>query len=121
MQIAGLINQANNLTPASIQRAQEIDYTTSGDRLGRVMRSTMEESPGPYQRVREAVNERISDLGGAGQAEMLFKLAADMATTAAVANDIEESERHTLCRLWNDLVEAQAFQVTSLTPDLILD
>jgi hypothetical protein len=46
--IAQVLAQAAELSPASIRFAEGIDHATSGDRLGRIMRQTMEENPGAF-------------------------------------------------------------------------
>lgn len=102
--LAQLIDEAAELSPASIRFAQGIGTATSGERLGRIMRQTMEEQPSAYAPVRAAVQRQVNDLGGAGQAIGLFMLAADMATTAAVGGDsLNDADRRELRRLWNDL------------------
>jgi hypothetical protein len=64
----------------------------------------MEENPGAFAPVRAAVQTKVNEFGGAGQAIGLFMLAADMATTAAVGGDLlEDGDRRELRRLWNDL------------------
>ena len=95
------------MTSASIRFAKNIDHATTGDRLGRIMREAMDKNPGPYQAVRAAVQGRVDELGGAGQAAGLFMLAADMATTAAIGGDtVDESDQRELRRLWDDLLRA---------------
>lgn len=102
--VAQVIAQVAELSPASIRFAEGIDHATSGDRLGRIMRQTMDETPGAFPPVRAAVQAKINELGGTGQAIGLFMLAADMATTAAVAGDLlEDGDGGELRRLWDDL------------------
>lgn len=105
MTVAKVIDEAAELTPASIQFAEWIDHATSGDRLGRIMRETMEATPSAYPPVRSSVQAKVDELGGAGQAIGLFMLAADMATTAAIGSDdqLDDGDRRELRRLWNDL------------------
>lgn len=104
MMVAALIAQADDLAAGSIEFAQGIDHATSGETLGRIMRATMGENAGPYAAVRAAVQRRVDDLGGAGQALGLFMLAADMATTEAlVRDDLTVQQRSELRALWNDL------------------
>jgi hypothetical protein len=102
--VARVIAQTAELSPASIRFAEGIDHVTSGDRLGRIMRQTMEENPGSFPPVRAAVQAKVDELGGAGQAIGLFMLAAAMATTAAVGDDLlEDGDCRELRRLWGDL------------------
>jgi len=104
MSIGRLLAEADELTPASIAFAREISHASSGETLGRIVRETMESNCGAYSVVRSAVDQRISDLGGAGAAAGLFMLASDLATTEAVVRDrLEGSQRSELRRLWNDL------------------
>lgn len=104
--VAQVLNEATKMTPASIRFAEGISHAASGDRLGRMMRETMDAKPSAYASVRSAVHARLDELGGAGQAIGLFMLAADMATTAAVAGDgqLDSSERRELRHLWNELL-----------------
>ncbi len=102
--VAQVIAQVAELSPASIRFAEGIDHATSGDRLGRIMRQSMEENPSAFPPVRAALQAKVDELGGAGQAIGLFMLAADMATTAAVGGDLlEDGDRRELRRLWDDL------------------
>lgn len=102
--VAQVIAQVTELSPASIRFAEGIDHATSGDRLGRIMRQTMEENPGSFPPVRAAVQAKVDELGGAGRATGLFMLAADMATAAAVGGDLlEDGDGRELRRLWDDL------------------
>lgn len=104
MTVAQVVAQAAELSPASIRFAEGIDHASSGDRLGRIMRQTMEENAGAFPPVRVAVQAKVDELGGAGQAIGLFMLATDMATTAAVGGDLlEDGDRRELRRLWDDL------------------
>lgn len=104
MAVAQVIDEVAELTPASIRLAEGIAHASSGDRLGRLMRESMEANPSAYAPVRAAVSARVSDLGGAGQAIGLFMLAADMATAAAVGGDrLDDGDRRELRRLWGDL------------------
>lgn len=102
--VAQVIAQVAELSSTSIRFAEGIDHATSGDRLGRIMRQTMEENPGAFSPVRAAVQAKVDELGSAGQTIGLFMLAADMATTAAVPGDLlEDGDRRELRRLWDDL------------------
>lgn len=68
------------------------------------MKATMKAHRGAFASVRSAVDARAWKLGDAGQAIGLFLLAADMATTAALAGDqLQPSDRRGLRRLWDDL------------------
>jgi len=109
MTVAQVIAEAAELTPASIRFAEGIDHATSGARLGRIMRHTMEEQSWAYAPVRAAVQRKVDDLGGAGNAIGLYMLAADMATTAAVGGEqLAGGERRELRRLWDDLRSQRA-------------
>jgi hypothetical protein len=101
--ITTLIAQADELTAGSIRSAQGIDRVSSGEVLGQIMRVALEENPGAYASVRSAVQRRVNDLGGAGQAIGLFMLAADMATTEALAGGLTDPQRSELRALWNNL------------------
>ena len=105
MTVAQVLDEAVEMTQASIRFAEWIDHATSGNRLGRIMRDTMDANPSAYALVRSTLVTKIDELGGAGQAIGLFMLAADMATTAALAGDgrLNASDRRELRRLWNDL------------------
>jgi hypothetical protein len=104
MPVAQVIAEVADLTPASVRFAEGIDHATSGERLGGIMRDTMEANAGAYAPVRAAVDAKVGELGGAGQAVGLFMLAADMATTAAVGGDqLDDGDRRELRRLWDDL------------------
>lgn len=105
MTIGQLLGEANELTSASIRFARDIDYTSSGDTLGRIVRDTMENNASAYAAVRAVVQQRVDELGGAGQAIGLFMLAADLATTEALIGDqLEVDRRSELRRLWHDLI-----------------
>lgn len=105
MTIATLTAQADELTTGSIEFAQSIDHATSGETLGRIMRAAMDEKGHAYASVRAAVQRRVDDLGGAGQAIGLFMLAADMATTEVLVRDeLTSRQRSELRALWNDLL-----------------
>jgi len=105
MAVQRVLAEAALLPPGSVPRAQHIDYASSGDELGRIMRSAMDENGGAYAAVRGAVQRRVGELGGAGQAEGLFMLAADMATTEAlVGEDLDDDQRSELRALWLDLL-----------------
>ena len=80
--VSQVVAQAAELSPASIRFAEGIDHATSGDRLGRIMRQTMEESPGAFPPVRAAVQAKVDELGG------------DL---------LEDGDRRELRRLWDDL------------------
>jgi hypothetical protein len=103
--VAQVLDEAAEMTQASIRLAEWIDHATSGDRLGRIMRDAMDANPSAYALVRSTLMAKIDELGGANQAIGLFMLAADMATTAAVAGDdrLDAGDRQELRRLWNDL------------------
>jgi hypothetical protein len=102
--VAALVAEASQLTSGSIQLARRIDHASSGERLGRIVRVTMEENRRAYGTVRVAVEEQVRSLGGAGRSLGLFRLAADMATTAAIGGDqLSRSDRRQLRRLWDDL------------------
>jgi hypothetical protein len=106
MNVAQVIDEVGELTPASIRFAKGIGHATSGDRLGRIMREAIEMNPGAYASVRATVHRRVDDLGGAGNAIGLFILAADMATAAAVAGEedrFDAQDEWELRRLWDDL------------------
>ena len=81
MAVGRVIDEAGNLTPGSVAFARQIGHASSGDPLGRIVRAMIEKNAGAYAVVREAVHRRVGELGGAGGAEGLFMLAADMATT----------------------------------------
>lgn len=100
-----VIDEAAELTSASVRFAEGIDHATSGDRLGRIMRDTMEANPGAYPPVRAAVQAKVSELGAVGQAVGLFMLATDMATTAAIGSgdQLDDGDRRELRRLWDSL------------------
>jgi hypothetical protein len=117
--LAQVIDEAAELTPASIRFAEGIDHASSGDRLGRIMRQTMEEQSGAYGPVRAAVQAKVDDLGGAGNAIGLFMLAADMATTVAVGGDqLDDGDRRELRRLWADLRSQQETELDQVFADL---
>src|SRR6478609_200335 len=103
--VAQVLDEAAEMTHGSIRFAEWIDHATSGDRLGRIMRDTMDAHPSVYGLVRSTLVAKIDELGGADQAIGLFMLAADMATTAAIAADdrVDAGDRQELRRLWNDL------------------
>lgn len=94
-----LVSEAQDLSRGSIDFAKGIDHATTGDRLGRVMRETMAENMEPYHLLRGVVQRRLEELGGAGEELGLFMLAADMATTAERAENLERDDRQTLRRL----------------------
>lgn len=114
MSVAPLIEQAGQFTTGSIAFVNGIGHASSGARLGRIMRASMQERPGAYQAVRAAVGERINSLGGAGQSLGLFLLAADMATTAAIADShLNDDDRRQLRRLWCDLLAREAIDAVA--------
>lgn len=102
-----LLDEAAALGPRSVARADEIDYATTGDRLGRVMNAAMERDMGPYWRLRSVVIERLKELQVSDDKLPLFLLAADMATTARETRSLSSDDRCDLSRLWNDLVQSQ--------------
>jgi hypothetical protein len=101
--VSRLVAEAQDLSPASIELAKDIDHATTGDRLGRVMRETMQGNIAPYNGLRRVVQARLEELGGTGEERGLFMLAADMATTAECAEGLTPDDRRGLRRLWNDL------------------
>ena len=101
--VSRLVAEAQDLSRGSIEFAKGIGHATSGDRLGRVMRDTMERGIAPYNGLRHVVQARLQELGGVGEELGLFMLAADMATTAERAEGLTPDDRRALRRLWNDL------------------
>ena len=105
MGVPSVVAEAEQISAGSIRLAREISHASSGDDLGRVMRAAMANSGGAYASVRQVVKTRVDDLGGAGEAEGLFMLAADMATTEALMGDeLDQGQRNELRALWVDLL-----------------
>lgn len=85
--------------------ARRISRASSGEELGRIVQATTKTNNGAYASVRAAVGQRVRELVGAGEAEGLFMLAADLATTEAlVGDDLEDGQRVELRALWVDLL-----------------
>jgi hypothetical protein len=101
---ARLLAEAAQFSTGSIAFARQIDHASSGESLGRIVRATMEKNAGAYAVLREAVHRRVGELGGAGEAEGLFMLAADMATTETLAENLKDDQRAELRALWVDLL-----------------
>ncbi len=100
-----LIAEASEFTAGSVRFAREIDQASTGETLGGILNAAKKDNPGAYVVVQEAVNRRVSELGGAGEAIGLFMLAADMATTESVArSELTGAQRSELRQLWNDLL-----------------
>jgi hypothetical protein len=99
-----LLKEVQDISSRSITFAKGIDHATAGSRLSEIMRKAMSTRPAAYGGLRAAVQARLAELGGAGEATGLFMLAADMATTASMASiNLTPDDRRQLRRLWDEL------------------
>lgn len=99
-----LITEVADISPGSVEFAKGIDYATAGDRLGKVVRASIEEHRPHYNRLRAAVHARLESFGGVGEKEGLFILAADLALTARLQEaQLTSADTRDLRRFWDDL------------------
>lgn len=104
MSVGRLVQEADDLTMGGVEFARGINHATPGSRLSPFVESTVRNRFGEVRRVRGAVDHRLDQLGVTGHVRNLFYLAADMATTAAVADGLTSGDRRELRKLWEDLL-----------------
>lgn len=99
-----LLEQVGELSPNSIAFARTIGHASVDGRLAEEVQKAMVRNPEAWARVRAAVQTRLDELGGAGEATGLFMLAADAAATSySMLAKLTPDERRQLRRLWDDL------------------
>lgn len=103
--MAQLESEVGELNSESVDRALEIDYASSGERLGRLMHAAMDQDMSPFTRIRAATHQQLDRLCGVPSEKYgLFTLAADMATAAEVVGGLDHAERIELRQLWRHLI-----------------
>lgn len=101
---SSLVGEAQQLSRASLDRAQHVDYATAGTRLSPLMQSAMSRDLRPYQHLRAAVEARLTQLGEMGEKRGLFMLAADMAMTEELLSvSLNARDQRNLRQLWDHL------------------